>query len=173
MPSGYHHPTCEQRRVTEDFLRRCGKKRKRPDHDGDGRGVVRGRVDTGARLRIVEDKGRTEGREIDTVTGGRHRAALVSMVDRASTSTFPGLVASISGLAREPERSQHCAGADAGQVSRIRSCTPHRWRAPRDSRETATGIEVFAGRAEPFPCCAAPAERHPTCCTSKFSPGCT
>ena len=70
------------------YLRRRGKKPNRRGRDGAGRGVIPGRVDISERPKEVERKERVGDWEVDTITGSRHRGALVSVVDRASKFTF-------------------------------------------------------------------------------------
>ena len=70
------------------YLRRRGRKPKRRGRDGGGRGVIPGRVDISQRPKAVEAKSRVGDWEADTITGSRHRGALVSLVDRHSKFVF-------------------------------------------------------------------------------------
>ena len=69
-------------------LRRRGKKRNRRGRDGSGRGVIPNRVDISERPAVVAEKRRAGDWEVDTIIGGGHRGALVSMVDRATKFTL-------------------------------------------------------------------------------------
>lgn len=80
-------------------LRHRGKKYNRRSPGGAGRGVIPNRVDISERPAIVEEKSRVGDWEVDTIVGGRHRGALVSVVDRASKYTFlEGVVSRSSAL---------------------------------------------------------------------------
>ena len=70
------------------YLRRRGRKPNRRGRDGSGRGVIPGRVDISERPEEVEDKTRVGDWEADTITGSRHRGALVSLVERTSKFVF-------------------------------------------------------------------------------------
>ena len=69
-------------------LRRRGKKPNRRGRNGSGRGVIPGRVDISERPGEVENKSRVGDWEADTIIGGKHLGALVSVVDRVSKFTF-------------------------------------------------------------------------------------
>ncbi len=70
------------------YLRRRGKRANRRGKGGWGRGVIPGRVDISNRPKEAEHKSRVGDWEVDTITGSRHRGALVSLVDRCSKFTF-------------------------------------------------------------------------------------
>lgn len=68
-------------------LRHCGKKYNKRVSGKAGRGCIPNRVDIDHRPPIVEEKSRLGDWEVDTVIGGGHNGAIVSMVERASKVT--------------------------------------------------------------------------------------
>ena len=69
-------------------LRRRGKKPNRRGRDGCGRGVIAGRVDISERPKEAQDKSRVGDWEADTITGSRHRGALVFLVSDTLSLCF-------------------------------------------------------------------------------------
>ncbi len=76
------------------LLLRSGKRYNRHSQRGAGRGLIPNRVYISERDPIAERKTRVGDQEVDTIIGGKHQGALVSMVDRASRCTFLALVSS-------------------------------------------------------------------------------
>ncbi len=76
------------------LLRRNSKRYNRRSQRGAGRDLIPNRVDISERDPIVERKTRIGDWEVDSIIGGKHQGALVSMVDRASKFTFLALVSS-------------------------------------------------------------------------------
>lgn len=75
-------------------LRHSGKKRKKRYGKPDARGHIKDRVSIDVRPAIVDDKSRIGDWEIDLVIGAHHRGALVTLVERRSSYTLVGKVAS-------------------------------------------------------------------------------
>ena len=69
------------------YLRHRGKKYNKKGKSSAGRGLIPGRVDIKERPAVVEEKSRFGDFELDTIIGGGHRGAIVSMVDRHSKYT--------------------------------------------------------------------------------------
>src|SRR3989338_7211348 len=68
-------------------LRHQGKKYNKRGKGTSGRGCIPGRIDIKERPVVVEEKSRIGDWELDTIIGGNHNGAIVSMVDRASKLT--------------------------------------------------------------------------------------
>jgi transposase, IS30 family len=69
-------------------LRHYGKKYNKRGSGKAGRGCIPGRIDISERPTIVEEKSRVGDFEIDTIIGGEHKGAIVTMVDRCSKFTL-------------------------------------------------------------------------------------
>ncbi len=65
-------------------LRHGGRKYNRRVKGQAGRGMIVNRVDTAQRPAVVDEKSRFGDRELDTIAGGEHRGAVVTMVERGS-----------------------------------------------------------------------------------------
>lgn len=68
-------------------LRHRGKKYNYKGHSKSGRGCIPNRTDIAQRPKIVEKKSRLGDWEADTITGSRHKGAILSLVDRKSKYT--------------------------------------------------------------------------------------
>ena len=68
-------------------FRHQGKKYNKRGKGTSGRGCIPGRIDITERPLIVEEKIRVGDWELDTIIGGDHEGAIVSMVDRATKYT--------------------------------------------------------------------------------------
>lgn len=68
-------------------LRRHGKKYKKRSKGTAGRGHIPNRVDISERPSIVDEKSRLGDWEVDTIIGGDHDGAIVSIVERSSKLT--------------------------------------------------------------------------------------
>lgn len=70
--------------ILHRFLRHASKRRKKRYGSKDSRGKIKDRVDIDERPKIVEAKERIGDWEGDTIVGGEHRGAVVTLVDRKS-----------------------------------------------------------------------------------------
>ena len=127
-------------------LRRRGKKANRRGRCGAGRGVIPGRVDIAERPAEAESKGRVGDWELDTIVGGRHRGALVSVVDRCSKFTF---------LRRVPNRTSCVVGGALLACLRPFSALAHTLTADNGKefaghREVAQGLSAVFFFARPY-----------------------
>ena len=73
-------------------LRRKGRKYRKRGAKKDSRGVIRDRVSINERPKVVDDKSRFGGLEIDLIMGANHRRALLSANDRASGISWIALL---------------------------------------------------------------------------------
>ena len=90
----YQHVWGDKRRGGDlhTHLRRKGRKYRKRGAKKDSRGVIRDRVSINERPKVVDDKSRFGGLEIDLIMGANHRRALLSANDRASGISWIALL---------------------------------------------------------------------------------